>query len=345
MAKRSVGTGQYYRALVRTGFRAQTRVRLASIKGLTANLLSPSRKYCPRLNPQDPNYPSNTPFLGVHPAARSHIRPAGAGGLTLIELLVVIAIIGILAGILFPVLAAAKQQANKAKCAANLKQLALANRMYAVDHNGRFVPAAADIFTGYGGHWRWHGWRPTADGRTPFEPERGPLWQYLGRSGGVKKCPVLPVMQSRGRMSDGFEAGGGGYGYNAAYVGGSYWKYGFTPEAAARAAAISDVRNPSGTVMFTDTGIARGYPSQHVIEYSFCEPPFFVGPDGKPTSYHTTPSIHFRHSGRALVAWCDGHVSAETMSFTESPNVYGGDNERLKIGWFGPDSNELFDLR
>ena len=90
--------------------------------------------------------------------------------------------------------------------------------------------------------------------------------------------------------------------------------------------------------------MAQAFPDQHITEYSFCEPPYFVDANGQ-TSYHTTPSIHFRHNGRAMVAWCDGHVSAEQMTFTQSPNVYGGDCERFKIGWFGPDSNELFDLR
>jgi prepilin-type N-terminal cleavage/methylation domain-containing protein len=68
-------------------------------------------------------------------------------GFTLIELLVVIAIIAILAAILFPVFARAREAARKATCLSNLKQIALAAIMYAQDYD-EVLPAA----TGMG--WR-----------------------------------------------------------------------------------------------------------------------------------------------------------------------------------------------
>ena len=52
---------------------------------------------------------------------------------TLIELLVVIAIIAILAAILFPVFAQAKEAAKKTQCLSNLKQIGLGATMYATD--------------------------------------------------------------------------------------------------------------------------------------------------------------------------------------------------------------------
>ena len=61
-------------------------------------------------------------------------------GFTLIELLVVIAIIAILAAILFPVFAKAREKARQAGCVSNLKQWALAFQMYAQDYDGCIPP-------------------------------------------------------------------------------------------------------------------------------------------------------------------------------------------------------------
>src|ERR1035437_5810752 len=59
-------------------------------------------------------------------------------GFTLIELLVVIAIIAILAAILFPVFAKAREKARQTSCASNEKQLGLAFMQYAQDYDERF---------------------------------------------------------------------------------------------------------------------------------------------------------------------------------------------------------------
>ena len=60
-------------------------------------------------------------------------------GFTLIELLVVIAIIAILAAILFPVFAKAREKARQSSCASNLKQLALAHLQYVQDYDERTI--------------------------------------------------------------------------------------------------------------------------------------------------------------------------------------------------------------
>jgi prepilin-type N-terminal cleavage/methylation domain-containing protein/prepilin-type processing-associated H-X9-DG protein len=97
-----------------------------------------------------------------HPA---HEEPGNEGGrmpriqsrkgFTLIELLVVIAIIAILAAILFPVFAQAREQARKASCLSNCKQIGLAMQMYAQDYDenlpGWDYPAAHPL----GRDWDW----------------------------------------------------------------------------------------------------------------------------------------------------------------------------------------------
>ncbi len=78
---------------------------------------------------------------------RRNIYPAvgRSGGFTLIELLVVIAIIAILAGLLWPALARAKQKATQVACMSNMKQIGHALQMY-LDNNSDTLPGPC--FTG-----------------------------------------------------------------------------------------------------------------------------------------------------------------------------------------------------
>src|SRR6478736_708659 len=81
---------------------------------------------------------------------KSERRPKTAGlsrGFTLIELLVVIAIIDILAAILFPVFARARENARRASCQSNLKQLSLGLVQYVQDYDEK---NPAKPYSGFG---------------------------------------------------------------------------------------------------------------------------------------------------------------------------------------------------
>lgn len=251
---------------------------------------------------------------------------------TLVELLVVIAILAVLAGIALPMLSNIREQGMKARSIANLKQLVSANMAYLADH-GRYAPASNQANTR-----RWCAGKGEDD---EFDPALGYLAPYLGESRQVNPCPKLEQMLG---SSDSFELGTGGYGYNDNYVGGlpqgmdgGYYAWDWNdpdyPRVSARAAQVPRL---ASTVMFTTTALAK---SDGLQEYPFCPPPFWdFGYPAYSFSMRPTPAVHFRFGGKAIVAWCDGHVTLESCDPREVGwNPYGGDAKAQKLGWFGPD--------
>jgi len=121
---------------------------------------------------------------------------------TLIELLVVLAIISLLAAILFPVFAQARESARQVVCASNMRQLGLAMRLYITDYDEVWFPARSVSYPPAAGQspiQPWIGYDnnnvpPIGDTDAPaIHPiHPGALDPYL-HNDAIKRCPSMPA--------------------------------------------------------------------------------------------------------------------------------------------------------
>ena len=266
---------------------------------------------------------------------------------TLIELLVVISVIAVLMGILFPALGMARSVARRTLCSSNIRQLYMANVGYSIENNDYYVRSAPDIFEGFGGTKRWHGVRASSGvsadfADNTFDPILGPLAGYIGY-GEVKYCPEFKNYTTDGAMNA-YESGSGGYGYNSVGIGSRTYQFGYSAKAMERSMRAGEIKKPYAKIMFADVATLQGFKSRYLIETSFIEPPHSVQVEWgssmvSESSYHSSPTVHFRHSGKSNVAWADGHISSEERSFSTLSEKLLNDYD---LGWFGPDNNSMF---
>ena len=211
-------------------------------------------------------------------------------GFTLIELLVVIAIIAILAAILFPVFARARERARQASCQSNLKQMALGVLMYMQDYDQCYPPLIEDHDPAVDTHIEWFFKIYSHDAQYPFNTDvrpEGLIHPYV-KSKDLYVCPSWGASQTRPELS---------YASN----GHLYWKRGHTP----RPIAENMIPEPAAYVMLVDQN-PEGW--KYGILYTAAWNRLSVPID--------------RHSEMCNVAFCDGHVKAtKAASFWGPPEV------------------------
>ncbi len=123
-------------------------------------------------------------------------------GFTLVELLVVVAIVSVLMALLVPALSAAKDLANRAACASNMKQIGLGLMMYADDHKGVVVPGCLQPLPSV---WQY---------------AHKSLFSYVSGDQGyeVWRCPECRVNNTAAVFTDQNQYFYGGYGANIRHI-------------------------------------------------------------------------------------------------------------------------------
>jgi prepilin-type N-terminal cleavage/methylation domain-containing protein/prepilin-type processing-associated H-X9-DG protein len=195
---------------------------------------------------------------------------------TLIELLVVIAIIAILAAILFPVFAQARESARKTQCLSNCKQMALGIAMYTQD-NDETLPAASRNIGGQ--IWRW----------------MHQTYPYV-KNAGIYKCPSSSLLLWDPTDHTNTANNAGTYGYNALMMNDD---------------SLALFQKPAETIMVVDT---PGGTNNNNNRFR-ARPDLPDASTGAPWNVNGTnpwpqqqSRVAYRHQNQANVAFLDGHA-------------------------------------
>jgi prepilin-type N-terminal cleavage/methylation domain-containing protein/prepilin-type processing-associated H-X9-DG protein len=233
---------------------------------------------------------------------------AARKGFTLIEILVVITIISLLAAILFPVFARAREKARQASCMSNLKQIGVAAAMYAQDYDEMYLPATpggCDFGSNRTSCFTWQNLAfPYVKNTQLFMCPSGPSpskidynpWPYPGASVAYSSYTYNAITTSVWPS-----------GYSSLYTG--FYK-------ANGPLSLAAVQSPATKIFILDAAGGATYSEPRVADYR-SQSDSFSG--ATPSTYEggsTYTRVSARHSGGFNALYADGHVKWKKFGST-----------------------------
>lgn len=224
----------------------------------------------------------------------------GRSAFTLIELLVVIAIIAILAAILFPVFARARENARKTSCLSNLKQIGLGVLQYTQDYDEKFPMR---YYGGAGGRQEANSWRRM-------------IFPYV-KSTQLFQCPSNT---SNNQLADDSTAGNltsaglpadSPLFYRSYAINGSNSFGGTPPSEYSQAASLAQLVSSSEIILVAEMSQGRGFTGDMTL------------------AEWGDPAYAFKgHLGFSNFLFCDGHAKALKPITTASPkNLWSAEDD------------------
>lgn len=211
-----------------------------------------------------------------------------------------IAIIAILAAILFPVFAAARERARAASCVSNHRQIGMAAGMYSSDYDDTMF--LYSYVSGKNYYFWFACFENLLDAGKPLydRPDMGLLYPYL-KGHQVEDCPTATGMAGLNmrNVTNGFWPA---LGLNIDYL--------YSTPALDSPVNMAAVQAPCETILMGDVATFDRYTGALIRTSALSSPS---------TSY-PRPTAHMRHLSRATVVWCDGHV--KSMPGTYKSNAF-----------------------